>query len=121
MYVFTFFWSPTLQSARADQRSTLAFGIIITCFMDAMMLGATLFNEVLLNKKRITSSEVSRQSGRRREHMTAVNGFTTIWRALESYESRIRDPRYNTENDSSLVLNLQPWEFSPNNARSYGF
>lgn len=39
----------------------------------------------------------------------------TIWRALESYESKIRDPRYNTEHDSSLVLTLQPCEYSPNN------
>jgi MFS family permease len=45
MYLFVFFWSPTLISAHSltDVESTLPFGVIFSCFMCAVMLGSTIF------------------------------------------------------------------------------
>ena len=45
MYIFVFFWAPTLISARSLEAagSPLPFGLIFSCFMCAVMLGSTIF------------------------------------------------------------------------------
>lgn len=45
MYLWIFFWSATLKSARspAQAQDSIPFGLIFSCFMCAMMLGSLLF------------------------------------------------------------------------------
>lgn len=45
MYLFVFFWAPSLISAHASGNvdSSLPFGLIFSCFMCAVMLGSTIF------------------------------------------------------------------------------
>ncbi|KND89865.1 Molybdate-anion transporter [Tolypocladium ophioglossoides CBS 100239] len=49
MYLFVFFWSPALKSARlrAGSEEELPFGIIFASFMCAMMVGAIIFSSRL--------------------------------------------------------------------------
>ena len=50
MYLFVFFWSAALNSARTssaspgDEIEAATFGVIFACFMCAMMAGSCLFN-----------------------------------------------------------------------------
>ncbi len=48
MYLFVFFWAPTLISAheRAGSESPLPLGLIFSCFMCVVMLGSTIFGVV---------------------------------------------------------------------------
>ncbi|KAK5168192.1 uncharacterized protein LTR77_006761 [Saxophila tyrrhenica] len=48
MYLFVFFWSPTLISAHsmANAETPLPFGLIFSCFMCAIMLGSMIFSTV---------------------------------------------------------------------------
>ncbi|CZT16987.1 uncharacterized protein RCC_02819 [Ramularia collo-cygni] len=58
MFLFVFFWTPVLRSARekAGIASAPPFGLIFSCFMTAMMLGSMVFSSVKLRTER----EVSR-------------------------------------------------------------
>lgn len=56
MYLFVFFWSPALRSARSAAGITEAppFGLIFSCFMSAMMLGAMIFSSIDLKSVKDT-------------------------------------------------------------------
>jgi MFS transporter, MFS domain-containing protein family, molybdate-anion transporter len=48
MYLFVFFWAPTIIAAHTstDTESSLPFGIIFSCFMCAVMLGSSMFGAI---------------------------------------------------------------------------
>lgn len=54
MFLFVFFWTPTLKSARASAQVMDAppFGLIFSCFMAAMMMGSMLFSTIELRAER---------------------------------------------------------------------
>ncbi|EMF12748.1 DUF791-domain-containing protein, partial [Sphaerulina musiva SO2202] len=56
MYLFVFFWSPALRSARSAAGITEAppFGLIFSCFMSAMMLGSMIFSGIDLKSVKDT-------------------------------------------------------------------
>jgi len=62
MYIFVFFWSPTLIAAHglSGQHSMLPFGIIFSSFMGAMMLGSMFFTAATTTYNWMTSSQLLR-------------------------------------------------------------
>jgi len=62
MYLFVFFWTPSLQDARTSvsssgTESVLQYGLIFSCFMASMMLGSLLFNH-MMNSKRLSQAQL---------------------------------------------------------------
>ncbi|EME43427.1 hypothetical protein DOTSEDRAFT_174270 [Dothistroma septosporum NZE10] len=57
MYLFVFFWSPALKSARAANSITTPppFGLIFSSFMSAMMMGSMVFSAVNIRNDRDTA------------------------------------------------------------------
>jgi len=58
MYLFVFFWSPSLIAARAASitaSQTIPFGLIFSCFMCAMMLGSQSFSAVGVGSRKDAS------------------------------------------------------------------
>lgn len=62
MYLFVFFWSPTLIAAHklSGQGNMLPFGIIFSSFMGAMMLGSIFFTAATTTYAWMTSSQLLR-------------------------------------------------------------
>lgn len=56
MYLFVFFWSPALKSARAagGVEAPPPFGLIFSCFMSAMMMGSMIFSTIDIRSERDT-------------------------------------------------------------------
>lgn len=62
MYLFVFFWTPSLQDARtsvssSSTESVLPYGLIFSCFMASMMLGSLIFN-YMMNSKRLSQAQL---------------------------------------------------------------
>jgi hypothetical protein len=57
MFLFVFFWTPALKSSRAVAGVTASppFGLIFSCFMNAMMLGSMIFSLIDLRTERDAS------------------------------------------------------------------
>ena len=62
MYLFVFFWSPTLIAAHqlSGYETMLPFGIIFSSFMGAMMLGSMFFTAATTTYGWVTSSQLLR-------------------------------------------------------------
>lgn len=53
MYLFVFFWTPSLQAAHTTEPQTvsvLPYGLIFSAFMASMMLGSLIFNQLTISK-----------------------------------------------------------------------
>ena len=62
MYLFIYFWSPTLIAAHklSGQESMLPFGMIFSSFMVAMMLGSMLFTSITTVYNWMTAAQLLR-------------------------------------------------------------
>lgn len=81
MYIFVFFWAPTLISARSlvVAGSPLPFGLIFSCFMCAVMLGSTIFG--------IVKPENARDAGHLMLSILALASYGLLIPALQKSEA----------------------------------